>query len=69
MVQVLYLSSRKISLPWTTGSKNRYNYGFLNEGEPNINRAIQTVGDIFAITTKNLDQLTRAGAFRNLLEE
>lgn len=39
----------------------------LKEEEPNIDRAIQTVRDIFAITTKNLDQVARAGAFHHLI--
>ena len=38
----------------------------LTSNEPNIDRAIQHVRDIFAMTTKTLDQVARTGALHHL---
>ena len=39
----------------------------LQNEETNVDRAIQMVRDIFAMTTKTLDQVARAGAFHHLV--
>lgn len=39
----------------------------LQSQEPNIDEAIQTVRDVFAISTKSMDQIARAGAFHHML--
>ena len=38
----------------------------LQSENPNIDRAIQTTRDVFAMTTKSLDQVARAGAFHHM---
>ena len=39
----------------------------LKKDSPNIDEAVQTVRDIFAMTTKSLDQVARTGAFHHLI--
>ena len=39
----------------------------LQQNEPNLDLAIQTVRDIFALSTKTLDQISRTGAFHHLV--
>ena len=39
----------------------------LQSNSPNMDQAVQNVRDIFAITTKSLDQMARTGAFHHLV--
>ena len=39
----------------------------LSSEKPNIDKAIQTVRDVFAMSTKILDQFGRSGAFDHLI--
>ncbi|XP_052097436.1 uncharacterized protein LOC127732441 [Mytilus californianus] len=39
----------------------------LSENEVNLDKSIQLVRDIFAMSTKSLDQVARAGAFHHLI--
>ena len=38
----------------------------LKSSSPNLDEAIQNVRDIFAMSTKSLDQMSRTGAFHHL---
>ena len=39
----------------------------LKKDSPNLDQAVQNVRDIFAISTKSLDQMCRSGAFHQLI--
>ena len=39
----------------------------LKTGEPNLNLAVQTVRDVFAMRTKTLDQIGSSGAYDHII--